>query len=271
MPDPTGGLIVGSTVLGSAMQSRAASKASDAQSQAAQAGIEEQRRQFDEIQKLLAPYVEAGTGAIGQFGPYQEAGAAAFEQQQALAGILGPEAQQQAISRISRSPFLRNQIETGERALLQRAGATGGLRGGDMQAALMQFRPAMLQQAIEQQYGRLGGLAGTGLGVTEMLYRGGQASATGQAQMGQSMAGSIGNLLAQQGAARAGGIMGAASPFVQMLQMPMQLAGYGMATGRGPFGNLFGGTPGAIPQTPVWSGGGTGPIGDFGPPVWGGG
>jgi hypothetical protein len=99
-------------------------------------GIEEQRRQFDEIQKLLSPYVQAGTGAISGFQPFQEAGAQAFEQQQALAGLRGPEAQQAAIAQIEQSPFLQAQIRQGEEAMLQRASATGGLRGGNIQAAL---------------------------------------------------------------------------------------------------------------------------------------
>jgi hypothetical protein len=205
MPDPVTGLIAaGSQLLGGAMQSRAAGKAAGAQERAAEMGIEEQRRQFDEIQKLLSPYVGAGQQAISGFQPFQEAGAQAFEQQQALAGLRGPEAQQAAIAQIEQSPFLQAQIRQGEEAMLQRASATGGLRGGNIQAALAQFRPQMLQQAIEQQYGRLGGFAGTGLGVTEQLYRGGQASAANQASAAGTMGANVSNLLGQQGAAQAG-------------------------------------------------------------------
>ena len=235
--------IVGGSVVSGIAQSSAASSAAGAQERAAQAGIEEQRRQFDEIQKLLAPYVQAGEGAISGFQPFQQAGMQAFEQQQALAGLRGPEAQQAAISQIESSPFLQSQIEQGERALLQRASATGGLRGGNIQAALAQFRPQMLQQAIEQQYGRLGGFAGTGLGVTEQLYRGGQASAVNQASAAGSLGQGVAGLLQQQGAAQAGGRLAAAAPFVQAGQLPLQLAGMNYArTGQFGFGNLFGGT-----------------------------
>ena len=256
--------IVGSTVVSGLVQSNAAESAAATQAGAAEAGIaaqeratmagiEEQRRQFEAIQELLKPYVSAGQQAIGGFQPYQQAGAQAFEQQQALAGLRGAEAQQAAISQIESSPFLQSQIEQGERALLQRASATGGLRGGNIQAALAQFRPQMLQQAIEQQYGRLGGFAGTGLGVTEALFRGGQAAATGQASqagaLGQGIAGALQQqgagtsaLLQQQGAAMAGGQLASAAPFVQLAQMPMQLAGMNYArTGQFGFGNLFGG------------------------------
>lgn len=200
------GIAVGGATLISGMaQADAAESAAQTQAGASQAGIAEQRRQFEAIQQLLAPYVQAGTGAISQLQPFQQAGAQAFEQQQAIAGLRGPEAQRAAIAQIEQSPFLQSQIQQGEEALLQRASATGGLRGGNIQAALAQFRPQMLQQAIEQQYGRLGGFAGAGLGVTEQLYRGGQAAAAGQASQAQTLGTNVSNLLAQQGAALAGG------------------------------------------------------------------
>lgn len=248
MPNPIAA-IAASTVVSGAVQSRAASKAAGAQVQATEAGIEEQQRQFDQIRELLAPYVQAGTGAIAGFQPFQEAGARAFEQQQALAGLRGPEAQQAAIAQVEQSPFLQAQIQQGEEALLQRASATGGLRGGNIQAALAQFRPQMLQQAIEQQYSRLGGFAGTGLGVTEQLYRGGQASAAGQASQAQTTGANVANLLAQQGAAQAGGALGRGAAFSQMAQLPGQLAGFQLATGRNVFGNIFGGA--GTPIQPV--------------------
>jgi len=168
----------------------------------------------------------------------------AFEQQQALAGLRGPEAQQAAIAQIEQSPFLQAQIRQGEEAMLQRASATGGLRGGNIQGALAQFRPQMLQQAIEQQYGRLGGFAGTGLGVTEQLYRGGQASAANQASAAGTMGANVANLLGQQGAAQAGGALGRGAAFGQFAQLPGMLGGYQLATGRNMF-DLFGGSSGA--------------------------
>jgi hypothetical protein len=84
--------------------------------------------------------------------------------------------------------------QQGENAILQNASATGGLRGGNVQAALSQFRPQALNALIEQQYGRLGGLAQLG-----------QASAAGQGAQGMQSASNIGNLFANQGAATAGG------------------------------------------------------------------
>ena len=206
MPDPVTALVVGgSQLVGGFIQSNAASEAAGAQTQAAEAGIQEQRRQFEAVQEILKPYVTAGTTALGGLQPYAAAGAPALEQQQAIAGLLGPEAQQAAIAAIEGGAGFQAQVRQGEEALLQRASATGGLRGGNIQAALAQFRPQMLQQEIDKQYGRLGGFAGAGLGVSEALYRGGQASAAGQASQAQTLGTNISNLLAQQGAAQAGG------------------------------------------------------------------
>jgi hypothetical protein len=69
------------------------------------------------------------------------------------------------------------------------------------------------------------------------------------------MGANVSNLLGQQGAAQAGGALGRAAPFVQMAQLPGQLAGYQLATGRNVFGNLFGGaSPALTPVEPGISG-----------------
>lgn len=200
------GSVVGG-ITGATQAAQGAQEAAGMQYRASMAGIEEQRRQFDRMVELMSPYVEAGIPAIEGLQPYMEAGAPALEQQQALAGLLGPEAQQQAIAMLEQSPQMQSMIQQGENALLQQASATGGLRGGNTQAALAQFRPQLLSQLIEQQYGRLGGLTSIGQTATQNLASLGQASAAGQASGGLQTASNIGNLLAQGGAAQAGGAL----------------------------------------------------------------
>ena len=152
MPDPITALVVGGTALvGSSMQADAASEAAGIQAGAAGAGITEQRRQFDALQALLKPYTEAGLPAL--------------EQQQAFLGLRGPEAERAAIERISGGERFQELTRQGEEALLQRASATGGLRGGNIQGALAQFRPQVLNSLIEEQYGRLGGMTTLGSGL----------------------------------------------------------------------------------------------------------
>ena len=207
-----GAIITG--VGGYLAQKSAAEEAAGAQRSASEAAIAEQRRQQAEMERLLAPYMQAGQGALGA--------------QQALLGLGGPEAQQAAIAQLEASPQFQAMVEQGETAILQNASATGGLRGGNTQAALAQFRPQMLSQLIQQQMAQLGGLAGMGqqsaLGAAGYGQQGaqgvmGQLGAMGQAQAGSALA---------QGQAMSnlfGGVGGALGT----------LGGLG-AMGKGPFG-----------------------------------
>lgn len=173
-----GSAIVGGVVAADAQRS-AGNKAGDAQYAAAQLDIEERRRQFDSIQKLLSPFVTGGTAAFGAQGD--------------LAGLNGPEKQQAAIAAIEASPQFGALQQQGENAILSNASATGGLRGGNVQGALGEFRPALLSGLIDQQYSRLGGLSSVG-----------QNAAAGVGNAGLQTANGIGAALQQQGAARAG-------------------------------------------------------------------
>jgi hypothetical protein len=232
---PIGGAI--GSALGGAIDGRGAAKdASQAQQQAAQGGIDEQRRQFDAMQQLLQPYVQAGQSGIAGLQPYTQAGEQAFGQQQAFLGLQGPQAQQQAIAALQGSPQFQALTQQGENAILQNAAATGGLRGGNVQAALAQFRPQVLSSLIEQQYNRLGGLANVGQVTQQNLAGLGQASAAGTGAAGQQAASNIGNLLTQQGAARAGGIIGQQGALSSGITQA-----FGAIQGAGGFGKLVGG------------------------------
>ena len=212
-------------ITGAKQAGKASEAASQTQAAAAQAGIDEQRRQFDALVKLMTPYVTAGQGALAGYSPYQQAGQQALGGQQALLGLQGAGAQQQAINALAQSPQMQALMKQGEDAMLQNAAAPGGLRGGNIQGALAQFRPQMLQQMIDQQYSRLGGLAGTGLQATSHLAGMGQASAAGQASAGMGAASNIGNLLAQQGAATAGGQIARGSVPLQTFNQMLKVAG----------------------------------------------
>ncbi len=161
----------------------AAKEATDVQIEGTGLAIDEQQRQFDAMQEMLSPYTDAG--------------AAALDQQQALTGALGPEAQQEAIQAIQESPSYEAMIQSGETSILQNAAATGGLRGGRTQDALAQFRPQVLSGLIDQRYSQLGGISGMG-----------QASAAGVGQAGIGTGANIGNLLTQQGQLEGSNILG---------------------------------------------------------------
>lgn len=208
MANPLAAIAGVGTIAGGIMGNNAAKRASRAQSGAAYAGIEEQRRQFDFMRELLKPYVDAG-------GP-------ALEQMQGLIGLRGPEAQQAQISGIESSPLFQSLLQQGEAAMMQNRAATGGLRGGDFQAALAQFRPQMLQNQIQDRYAKLSGLATMG-----------QNSATGIGTQGMTMASNIGNLLGDVGAARAGGILSRSQNWSNMAGGLMQGLGGIKGTGAG--------------------------------------
>lgn len=205
----SGALIAGLAVAGAAaysahQQGKAAGNAANAQENAAQAGIDEQDKQFQAVQKLLEPYTTAGTGALTS--------------QQDLNGVNGPEAQAKAIAALQASPQYTSQLAAGNNNILQNASATGNLRGGNTQGALAQFAPQLLASTINDQYSRLGSM--TSLGENAAAGTGNAALATGN---------QVANLLQQQGAAQAGGY----------LAQGREQAGYANAISSG-IGQYFG-------------------------------
>lgn len=198
------GKVVGG-ITGSTASAEGAQEAAETQAKATQIAIDEQKRQFDIITGLFEPYVTAGTGALAE--------------QQRLLGLKGAEEQAAAVSAIEESPYFQAVTRQGENAILQNAAATGGLRGGNVQGALAQFRPNLLNQQIQQQLQNIGGL-------TQL----GQASAARQAGAGQEYAAQTGNLIQQQGAAIAGGQIAAGNAqrqsFSDLLGIGGAIAGF---------------------------------------------
>jgi hypothetical protein len=216
----TAAILGGTALLGAGAAAYSGSKASSAAKSAASTqatsqseAINEQRRQFDAIQELLKPYIQAGKPDLTQ--PYVQAGPGALQAMQGLAGLRGAGEQQAAINQIQQSAQFQEMARQGEQGILQNAAATGGLRGGNVQAALAQFRPALLNQLIESQYGKLAGLTSLGSTSAQNLLGVGQASAAGTAAAQQNAAQNIGNLMVGQGQAQAAGQIGAANAFAQ--------------------------------------------------------
>lgn len=172
-----GGLV--SSWLASEAQSDAASSASGAQIASSTAAIAEQRRQFDAIQQLLSPWVGTGYGALAS--------------QADLLGLRGDDAQKTAISGIENGSEYQEYVKQGENAILQNASATGGLRGGNTQGALAEYRPQLLNSLINQRFNQLG-----------TLSTGGQNSAAQTASAASTTGTNVSNLLSSIGAAQAG-------------------------------------------------------------------
>jgi hypothetical protein len=126
--------------------------AADATTQATQVQAQAQREQLDylkEINRLPQQYREqALTQLAGAYGlPGAEAGAG-----------------QQFTQGFEASPFYQQYLAgqgAGEESVLRHAGATGGLRSGDVQTALSREATAGRGQALQQYVGGLQGLSGT--------------------------------------------------------------------------------------------------------------
>lgn len=230
------GIGAAGSILSGRQQAKAAGRAADAQNAADARAIEEQQRQFDALQALMKPYVQASSGMAASAGGafdaqaylaqnpdvaadpifaanpeqhYNQYGRAegrarpvtaatagqkgSLQLQQDLLGLNGDAAQQAAYDQIQNSAGFQSQLQQGQNAMLQSAAATGGLRGGNTQAAMAQFAPALLNQAIGAQYQNLGGITSLG-----------QNSAAMQGNAGMQSANAIGGLYQSQGANTAG-------------------------------------------------------------------
>jgi hypothetical protein len=215
MPDPITAVVAGvGSVASSAIGAGAAKKAGQAQEQAAMLGVEEQRAAREELARRLEPYAAAG-------GP-------ALQAQMAALGLRGPAEQATFVSQQEQSPIFEALAKQQEEAILQNASATGGLRGGNVQAALAQFRPALLNQFLTQQYERLGGMTTLG-----------QQSAAGVGSAGMTAASNIGELLGQTGAAKAGAALGAGQAWGNLASLPLQFAGMAYGAGKPGLGKIF--------------------------------
>jgi hypothetical protein len=194
----------GASLISGLIQGGAQATAAGKQADAAQAGINEQRDAYSKIQDLLNPYVKAGTSSLSA--------------QLDLIGLNGSDAQARAVESLNTSPEMTALVKSGETGILANASATGGLRGGNTQAALAQFRPQMLAELINRRYNQLGGIAAAG-----------QNAATNVGTAGQNSANQIAALLTQQGKANAAGALG----YGQMLNAVPNAITTGMGTYMG--------------------------------------
>jgi hypothetical protein len=168
---------------GGLLASSGASKAAKAQTTADQAAIAEQQREFNQTQGEFAPYLAAGTSALPSL--------------EDLLGLNGPDKNQAAITALQGSSEYQSLYRNGLEANLQNASATGGIRGGNETRSLADFGSDTLAQVIQNQIGRLGGMAGLGEGATNAAAGFGQQAsnnisalnvAQGNAQAGSSLA-----------------------------------------------------------------------------------
>lgn len=201
----TAAIGAGASLLSGILGGKGAKKAAKAQTDAINAAIGEQRRQYDTSRADFAPFLSGGGAAFGSA--------------QDLLGLHGNDPQASAIDALKASPGFTSLYDTGQDTILQNAAATGGLRGGNTQNSLAQFGSGLLATVIQNQLQNLGGLSGIGAGAAGQL-----------GSLGQNNANSISGLLSDRGNAQASGIAGQYGAWLS------GLGGLGNAAG-----NYFGG------------------------------
>jgi hypothetical protein len=166
-------------LLGAGAEKKASKNAQSALVTSLNNAIGTQQHQYDQSRTDFAPYLAAGTSALGGLGD--------------LAGINGNDKWSAALAQLQESPLYKTLFRNGQETLLQNASATGGMRGGNMQRGLADFGADTLAQVYQNQIGNLGGLANMGLGATGNISALGQSNANQVAGLQQG----IGNANAQ--------------------------------------------------------------------------
>lgn len=180
------------------------------------------------------------TQAQGYLNPFTQAGTNAFQQQSALSGAMGPEAQQQAYANFQSSPGQQYLVDQAEQASIRNAAATGGLGGGNVQRELQRQAMGMAQQDFGNQFNRLGQIAGMGAQTAGMqsglAAQGGQNLSQLALQGGLAPAQAVGSTASQlaQGRFGAGQMLAgqAAQTTTNLANLQNQL-GTGMANQYG--------------------------------------
>lgn len=205
--DTIGSVLGGIT--GAKQSAKGAQNAANTQAAAAQSAIAEQQAARLSNEQRQQPFVNAGTSALAQ--------------QMSLIGLNGTAGQQDAFNALVTSPEYSTAVRQSEQAILANAAATGGLRGGNVQNSLATNRQDLFSNLINQQMSRLGGLTSLG-----------QNAAAGVGNAGIAVAGQIGDLLQQQGAAIAGGQIARGNMVSQNINNMAQIAGtiVGFTSGR---------------------------------------
>lgn len=202
-----GGSLAGS-LLGGSSSKKATAKAAQANAEALSNASNLLRDQFGVTSALLNPSIAAGNKAVGGISD--------------LLGLGSSTTQSQAIDSLKGSPLYQALFGNGLEALNANASATGGLRGGNLQDATMDFGRDTLAQIIQQQLSNLGGLASLG-----------QRSALGLGELGSNNASALANLATGAGNVKAGAALATGAANNSLFSSLGDIAGQ--------LGNLFDG------------------------------
>jgi hypothetical protein len=122
-----------------------------------------QREQAQAAMGQIQNPVNIGTGgAEAYLNPLVNPGQSASQQQAALSGAMGPQAQQAAMQAFQSSPEQAYLREQQERAVMRNAAATGGLNSGNVLMELQRQAAGIASQDFGNAFNRLGTVADRG-------------------------------------------------------------------------------------------------------------
>ena len=241
MPNPlvaVAGASAGSSIIGGAMQGRAARRAADAQVQSAAEASRLQREMFDRQVQLQEPFRQGGITGQNRIMELLGIGG------DAAAGDYGRYGRDFAMSDYEADPGYAFRLSEGNKALERSAAARGMLMSGQMFKGAQRFGQDLASQEYQNAFNRyqtnranqlnpLGTLMASGQGATNML-----SGAAGQ------LGGQLGENAMGAGNARASGYIGSANAYTNALQGVNNAFG-GYVGGGGGFN--FGGARAPVP------------------------
>lgn len=241
MPNPlvaVAGASAGSSIIGGAMQGRAARRAADAQVQSAAEASRLQREMFDRQVQLQEPFRQGGITGQNRIMELLGIGG------DATAGDYGRFGRDFSMADYEADPGYAFRLSEGNKALERSAAARGMLMSGQMFKGAQRFGQDLASQEYQNAFNRyqtnranqlnpLGTLMASGQGASNVL-----SGAAGQlgSQLGENAMGA--------GNARASGYIGSANAYANALQGVNNAFG-GYVGGGGGFN--FGGARAPVP------------------------
>lgn len=232
MPDPVSA-VVGSTVVGGAVQARGAKRAARVQQQSADRATDLQREIFERQTQLAEPFRQAGITSQNEMlrllGLDGDASSAGY-------GSIGKPF---TMTDMEMDPGYGFRLNEGLKALDRTAAARGGLMSGAALKAAGRYGQEMASGEYMNAFNRSRALMGERLSTLGSLYGAGQTATQQVANQAGEYGVNAGNLMMASGQARASGYLGQANAITNTLG---QLSGsFGMFGGGG--GSRSGGGP----------------------------
>lgn len=224
--------IIGSAVVGGAMQSRGASKAARAQEQATRQAAEERRQALAQQAEISLPY---RTGGITAQNELMRLLALGGDPTSAGYGSVG---RQFTAADLEMDPGYQFRLQEGIKQLNQRLAAGGKYFSGSALRGGQQFAQGLASQEYGAAEARAAAREAARLNVLGALYSGGAAAARGFGQDVGTTSADVANLISAGGQARASGYIGQANALANALSQGAM--GYGLARG-GYFDRVGGG------------------------------